>query len=203
MIRILIAEPLTLLREGITAIFQQEEDIEVVGSCKNWLEAIRLSRVTAFDLLLIGTSVYSLEMYRQIKRKQPKVKILLFSSDSLKTINVNNIINDVIVLPNNIDSTMLLTSIRISSYWGSTSLQHHYLPVSTCMEKSSCYGLEIEEALILFLLTQGASNYSISKYMFLSERAVKNRLTTIYKKLSVKNRTRAVIKAIKENLIPG
>ncbi|MDQ7097129.1 response regulator transcription factor [Desulfosporosinus sp. PR] len=203
MIRLIIAEHLTLLREGIAALFEQEEDIEIIGSCENWLETIRLSRVAAFDLLLIGTSVYSLEMYRQIKRKQPQVKILLFPSDNLNTININSIINDVIVLPNNVDSNMLLTSIRISSYWGSTSLEHHYLPVSTWTEKSSCYGLEIEEALILFLLTQGASNYSISRYMFLSERAVKNRLTAIYKKLSVKSRTKAVIKAIRENLIPS
>jgi two-component system, NarL family, response regulator DegU len=90
-------------------------------------------------------------------------------------------------------------SIRISLGAGSVCLNYDYL--RTWMKKSNAYGLDIEEAMILFLLSQGASNYSISNYMFLSERALKNRLTMIYRKLSVKNRTKAVIKVIEEDLI--
>jgi two-component system, NarL family, response regulator DegU len=199
MIRVIIAEQFTLLREGINAIFKNEEDIEVAGSCQNSWEVIRLSRERPFDLLLIGISVYSLEIYQQIKRKQPKAKILIFFSDRSNTINIKNLIDDVIALPSNTDSNRLLMSIRIMFAGGSVSLKYDYLP--TWMKKSNAYGLDIEEAMILFLLSQGASNYSISNYMFLSERALKNRLTMIYRKLSVKNRTKAVIKVIEEDLI--
>jgi ATP/maltotriose-dependent transcriptional regulator MalT len=53
--------------------------------------------------------------------------------------------------------------------------------------------------MVLTLLMQGASNESIIKRMFMSESSVKKHLTNIYRKLTVKNRTQAVMKGLKEN----
>jgi DNA-binding NarL/FixJ family response regulator len=48
---------------------------------------------------------------------------------------------------------------------------------------------------------QGRSNKQIAEEIFVSEKTVKNHLNHLFKKLGVKNRTEAVVKAIERGLV--
>ena len=54
---------------------------------------------------------------------------------------------------------------------------------------------------ILFYLAQGYKNIEIGKILNISVHTVKAHLETIYDKLEVTNRVKAVIKAVKKNYI--
>ena len=54
---------------------------------------------------------------------------------------------------------------------------------------------------VLSFLAYGYMNKKIAEVLFITERTVKAHLTSIYKKLNVKNRTAAAIAAISKGLI--
>jgi DNA-binding NarL/FixJ family response regulator len=58
--------------------------------------------------------------------------------------------------------------------------------------------LNEREIEILELMVKGLENKKIAQQLFMSEQTIKNHITSIFKKLEVKNRTNAVIYAIKE-----
>jgi DNA-binding NarL/FixJ family response regulator len=58
--------------------------------------------------------------------------------------------------------------------------------------------LNEREIEILELMVKGLENKKIAQELFMSEQTIKNHITSIFKKLEVKNRTHAVIYAIKE-----
>jgi DNA-binding NarL/FixJ family response regulator len=57
------------------------------------------------------------------------------------------------------------------------------------------------ELRVLSSLVQGRSNKQIADEIFVSEKTVKNHLNHLFKKLGVKNRTEAVVKAIERGLV--
>jgi DNA-binding NarL/FixJ family response regulator len=62
-------------------------------------------------------------------------------------------------------------------------------------------GLSEREARILGLVAQGKSNREIADLLSLSEQTIKNRLSAIFDKLKVANRTEAATYAIQQGLI--
>lgn len=54
---------------------------------------------------------------------------------------------------------------------------------------------------VLALLVKGNSNKEMADSMFISEKTVKNHLTSIFRKLGVKDRTQAAVYAIKNQLV--
>ncbi|MDH7480268.1 MAG: response regulator transcription factor, partial [Syntrophomonadaceae bacterium] len=61
--------------------------------------------------------------------------------------------------------------------------------------------LTSREREVLKLISTGESNRDISERLFISEKTVKNHITSILRKLGAKDRTQAAIIAIKSNLI--
>ncbi|MDP4126440.1 MAG: response regulator transcription factor, partial [Bacillota bacterium] len=62
--------------------------------------------------------------------------------------------------------------------------------------KNAC-GLSEREMEILYYVVRGSSNREIGTALFISEKTVKNHLSSIYRKLEVEDRTQAALKAVK------
>ena len=63
------------------------------------------------------------------------------------------------------------------------------------------YGLSSREFEVLKLLVKGFSNPEIAKKMLISESTVKAHVSSILRKIKVKNRIEAVVIAIKNNIV--
>jgi DNA-binding NarL/FixJ family response regulator len=82
MIRIVIADDHTIMREGLKRILGEVAEIQVVGEATNGFEALTLVRKGDFDLLLMDLSMpgrCGVDLIRQIKDEMPKLPILILT----------------------------------------------------------------------------------------------------------------------------
>ncbi len=73
--------------------------------------------------------------------------------------------------------------------------------MSEVAEKSNLEGLTPRELEILSLIAAGSSNREIGERLFLSEKTIKNYITSIFQKLQTTDRTQAAVYAIQHGLI--
>ena len=82
MIRIVIADDHTIMREGLKRILVDVEGIEVVGEAIDGFEVLAMVRKAGFDLLLMDLSMpgrSGVDLIRQIKDEAPKLPILVLT----------------------------------------------------------------------------------------------------------------------------
>lgn len=205
MIRIVIADDHPLLREGLRRILEFEDGLEVVTEVGDGQGAINIARSMAFDILLMDLNmpgVNGLEAARVIRRERPDIGILVLTVDDSdeKVFQVLQI-GVAGYLLKDVDSKTLIQSIHkvysgepiLSPVVTSKLLEQliHPTPV-----KDTC-GLSEREMEILRYVVQGASNREVGTALFISEKTVKNHLSSIFRKLAVEDRTQAALKAVK------
>jgi len=82
MIRVVIADDHTILREGLKQLLHAAPDLEVVGEAGDGHEVVRAVRELEFDVLLLDMSMpgrSGMELIRQVKSEKPKLRILVLS----------------------------------------------------------------------------------------------------------------------------
>ena len=82
MIRILIADDHTLVREGLKQILQIAPDFQVGGEASNGLEVIAAIREKEWDVLLLDMSMpgrNGIELIKQIKEEKPHLPVLVLT----------------------------------------------------------------------------------------------------------------------------
>ncbi|QJQ07483.1 response regulator transcription factor [Undibacterium piscinae] len=82
MIRILIADDHTIMREGLKRILEGIDDIEVVAEAVDGHDTLAKARSENFDVLLMDLSMpgrSGVDLIRQIKDEMPKLPILILT----------------------------------------------------------------------------------------------------------------------------
>jgi two-component system invasion response regulator UvrY len=82
MIRILIADDHTIVRQGLKQMLSEVGDFVVAGEASDGLEALKQLREHAFDVLLMDMSMpgtSGIELIKQVKSEKPKLAILVLS----------------------------------------------------------------------------------------------------------------------------
>ena len=212
-IRVMVVDDHTIVREGIKALLELQEDIEVVGeatSSSEFLEKLEsvLPDVSLIDLKMPG--IDGIEAARLAKAKYPSIKIILLTNyddeeyvmeaikagadgyvlKDIKKGDLITIIRGVLHDHAFIDPTVarkLFRSIRQS-----TAAEEQTVARPTFSER---------ELQILAGLAEGQSNKDIAGTLCLSPDTVKSHLKNIYQKLGVHNRSQAARAAIQGKLI--
>jgi two-component system NarL family response regulator len=209
MIRIVIADDHPLLREGLRRIIEFEEGIEVVAEVGDGQGAINAMRNLSFDILLMDLNmpgVNGLDACKVIRRERSDLGIIVLTIDDSDD-KVFQVLQLGVAgyLLKDVDSKTLIDSIRkvydgepILSPTVTGKLIGHLARPN--MPKET-FGLSKREMDILVYVTKGASNREIGKALFISEKTVKNHLSSIFRKMEVEDRTQAALKAIKHNIV--
>lgn len=82
MIRVVLADDHTIVREGLKQLLGAAGDLEVVGEASNGHEVLERVRGLEFDLLLLDMSMpgrSGIELIKQVRAERPKLRILVLS----------------------------------------------------------------------------------------------------------------------------
>ena len=82
MIRIVLADDHTIVREGLKQLLAAADDLEVVAEARDGNEVIERVRGLDFDLLLLDMSMpgkSGIELIRQVRSEKPRLRILVLS----------------------------------------------------------------------------------------------------------------------------
>ena len=82
MVRVVIADDHTIVREGLKQLLLAAGSIEVAGEARDGFEVLKLAREKEFDVLLLDLSMpgkSGMDLIKQVKSERPRVRILVLS----------------------------------------------------------------------------------------------------------------------------
>jgi DNA-binding NarL/FixJ family response regulator len=82
MIRIVVADDHTIVREGLKQLLSATSDLSVVGEAKNGHEVLERVRALDFDVLLLDMSMpgkSGIDLIKQVRAEKPKLRVLVLS----------------------------------------------------------------------------------------------------------------------------
>lgn len=213
-IRVLLANDLGLIREGIRAILDQVDDIEIVGEASNGSDAVRLASVVEPDVVLMDQDMPELngpEATRLIKQALPNVEIIVMTDrlDGVRALEAIEAGATGYVLKD-IPAANLTSALR--SVCNGRAFFHpeitrklvDHLSRLTREERSrqvESDGLTPRELEILIELTKGSKDKQIATSFTITEGTVKTHIGHILRKLDCQNRTQAVAHVLRKGLI--
>jgi len=211
MIRILIADDHSLVRQGLKQIVELEEDLKVIAQASNGAESVDLALKYKPDVILMDINMPVMNGIQAItclkeKKCPSKIIILTIHTDREYLIKIVQLGAQGYVLKD-ADSDVLINAIH-TVYKGETFIQPNMaielikefsngkVP-SQAKEKELLTQRELE---VLELIAEGMLNKEIASALYISEKTVKNHVSNIFRKLNVSDRTQAAIYAFKHNI---
>ena len=82
MIRVVLADDHTIVREGLKQLLTAAGDLEIVGEAQDGHQVMERVRALDFDLLLLDMSMpgkSGIELIKQVRAEKPRLKILVLS----------------------------------------------------------------------------------------------------------------------------
>ena len=216
-IKVLIVDDHRLLRDGMAALLNQAEGIEVVGSVPSGEEAINIFPSLKPDIILMDImmgGMTGIEATRWIKEQDNTVKVILISSEIKKELVTAGIQCGIDgYLPKDVDQTILIEAIRTVKDGGRyfneaiTNLVFEDFYQKKKMTQTNGKitmpnDLTKREQEVLALVASGKSNQEVADELFISIKTVDTHKNHILDKLGLKNTAELVRYAIKNNLIP-
>lgn len=218
-IKIVIADDHALLRQGIRNVLELEDDFQVIGEAGDGEEAVDKAATLMPDILLLDINMpkmNGLEVIRRMTDQHSKVKIIILTMHDDENYVIEVIKAGAVgYLLKDIEPGMLVKAIRTvfdgesfiypslaKKLFGEINRQHvRNLEAAKVIERSKDERLSYRELEVLEMVCKGMSNQEVAKTLFLSEKTVKNHLTNIFRKISVTDRTQAVLYAIKNKIV--
>ncbi|MBG9794204.1 chemotaxis protein CheY [Paenibacillus dendritiformis] len=229
-IKVLLADDHQLFREGLKRILNMEDDLEVIGECGDGIQVVEFCNKEVPDVVLmdinmpVENGVVATERLRDIF---PDVKVIILSIHDdesyvfetlrkgasgylLKDMEAESLINAIrSVVSGYAFIHPKVTGKLIQQLRRMTILDGHGVVSNQSSSHDSGVRfvaaednpLTRREAEVLRLMAEGKSNKMIGEYLFISEKTVKNHVSSILQKMEVDDRTQAVINSIKNGWV--
>ncbi len=211
MIKVLIVDDQSLIREGLSMMLSLYDEIFLVGEASNGKEALDILRKSEVDLVLMDIRMPvmdGVEATKIIKEKYPHVKVLIlttFKEDEYIFEGLKNGADGYLL--KDISSEELVKAME-TVYSGNVLLQPEIAKkiMGALIEKKTreddkrdlVKELTRREYEIALLVGEGKTNKEISEILYITEGTVKNHLTNILDKLNLKDRTQLALLISKE-----
>ncbi|MBB6631711.1 response regulator transcription factor [Clostridium algidicarnis] len=211
MIKVLIADDQTLMRDGLKTILDLEEDIEVIATAENGEIAFQKSIELTPDVILMDIRMpimNGVDSVKKIKSILPKVAVIMLTTFDDDEYIIEALSNGASgYLLKDMPAEKLIEAIR-DSLKGQLFIPTNIAAklISRLYEKEASkntlkrdLSLSERELQVSSLLIEGYNNKQISSKLFISEGTVKNYISNIYSKIGISDRTKAAL-FLKANL---
>ena len=204
-IRILLVEDHDIVRRGLRLLLEGELGAEVVEAATA-ADAVRWAADSSIDLVLMDVrlpgqdGLWVLGEIRAVRADLPVIVMSTFRDEDAVHAAIDGGAQGYIIK----DATLAQLRDAIDSAMTGDGLYLHPAVahlVAGRRRSADQDQLSARELMVLQRLVEGAGNEEIAGLLFLSEKTVKSHLTSIFRKLGVSNRTQAVAKAIREDIV--
>lgn len=211
-INILLVDDHTVLRQGIAQVIESQEDMHVVAQASNGEQAIEMAHAHQPDLMLLDINlpgIDGIEVARKISAELPDIRVLILTMhrqgeyviESIKAGASGYLLKEV-------EMDEMLSAIR-SVAQGDAVIDpsvanrvfENLRGEPQVERKSILNDLADRDIAILRLLGEGMSNKDIADQLHISEKTVRNRLSMVFKKFGLKNRTEAALFSVRKGLV--
>lgn len=219
--KIVIVDDHQLFREGVKRILDFESSFEVVAEGNDGSEVMELYEKHKPDVILMDINmprINGVEATEMLLKEYPEAKVIILSihddgsyvTHALKTGALGYMLKEM-------DAEAIIEAIKVVSVGGSylhPKVTHNLVTEFRRLSEREHKGafqqndirrpyhlLTKRECEVLQLLTDGQSNRTIGETLFISEKTVKNHVSSILQKMAVNDRTQAVVSAIKNGWV--
>jgi DNA-binding NarL/FixJ family response regulator len=205
MIRVVIVEDQTIVRQGLRSLLGLSGDIEIAGEAADGEEALAVIEETKPDVVLLDLRMPKLDgvgVLKHFRGRFPTLILTTFDDDAnlfdavragakgwlLKDVSLERLTGAIRTLAEGGTCIEPVITERIVRALGESNVAFDSAELPE--------PLTDREKTILRLLAGGYSNKEISELLNISDGTVKNHISNLLAKLGVRDRTRAVLKAI-------
>jgi DNA-binding NarL/FixJ family response regulator len=211
-IKVLICDDQEIVCEGLRRILESDDEISVLGSAHNGIEALEQIEKAKPDLVLMDLKMPDMNgviATRKIREKHPDISILILTTfdddewlfDAIRSGASGYLLKD---RPRGELISAIKGTVRGGSYVDPAvagKLLNNIVQNIPQRTPSVDISLSDRELEVLRLLAMGLSNADISRRLYLSEGTIRNYMSGIFSKLNVSDRTQAVVIALREGLV--
>jgi len=213
-IKIIIVDDEKLIRDGLKIILSSYNDLEIVGLCENGREAYEFCKENKVDIVLMDIRMDECDGVlgtKLIKESNKDIKVLI-----LTTFKDSKYIQDALKFGASgyllKDSSYDLIHGGIRAAYDGNIVVHPEVATRLMVkdqedaemdedEIKEKIGLTDRDINIIKEIARGLSNKEIGEKFFLTEGTVKNNISNILSKLSLRDRTQIAIFAFKNNIV--
>jgi DNA-binding NarL/FixJ family response regulator len=211
MIRVLVADDHTIMREGLKQLLVAAGDLDVVGEARDGHEVLQQVRALDFDVLLLDMSMpgkSGMDLIKQVKSEKPRLRILVLSMHQEHQYAVRAIKAGASgYLTKESASTLLVSAIRKSPAAAHSSARKspsswHSAPCRTAMDRRMGR-FPIASTRYFYCSPQERPSPRSQPQLNLSDKTVSTHKARLLEKLNIGNQTELVHYALRHRLIDG
>ncbi|MEV4353696.1 response regulator transcription factor [Nonomuraea sp. NPDC049625] len=200
--KVLVVDDQQLMREGLVALLDLVDDVDVVGDAGDGEQALRLVAELRPDVVLMDLRMPvmdGVEATRRIARTHPEVAVVVLTTyDDDRSVDSALLAGACGYLTKDAGRAEIAAALRSAAAGQSTfsaAVSRRLVdalsraappPVSACPD-----GLTVREVEVLRLVARGMSNAEIGSALFIAETTVKTHINNAFAKIGVRNRTEA------------
>lgn len=210
-LRVLLVDDHELVRLGLTTLLQEVPGVTVVGEAGSGKEALQACEALAPDLVLLDIRLpdeSGVVTCRKIRQRWPDTQVVMLTSfvneDLVTEAVLAGAAGYVLKQVGSEELLQAIEAVRRGEAWLAPQATQQVLQKLRRFEQladaSAFKDLSRRELEVLYLISQGKSNREIAEALFVSEKTVRNHVTSLLNKLGLSNRVELAIYAVRHHI---